>query len=231
MNLDALDGIRRKMNLSTMSKPALIGVAAVLVVVAVVIAGRLLGAATTNDFQITKGEQAQGSAHALEVSLSASGSSSSAASATIFIHVAGAVTNPGLCELESGARMADAIQAAGGFTDDAIPESVNLARTLTDGEQVFVSSQQEGDQPSSEPRLTSPGNSQGSAVSAGLGLVNINKADVVELTSLPGVGEATAQKIVADRDANGTFKAIEDLKRVSGIGDKKYESLKDLICV
>ena len=230
MNLDAFEGVRRKMSLSTMSKPALIGIAAVLVMVAVVVAGRLFGAATTTDFQITKGGDIQESAVTHRASSSVSVSSSSA-NATLFVHVTGAVVSPGLYELETGARMADAVQAAGGFAGDAVPESVNLARPLSDGEQIIVSSRDEAAAASVDNRQYHADAESSEVAASSKGLVNINKADASELTTLPGVGEATARKIVDDRTENGGFKTIEDLKRVSGIGDKKFESIRDLICV
>jgi len=230
MNLDALKGIKRKMGLSTMSKPALIGVAAVLVLVAVVVAGRLFGAATSTGFQITKGGEIQESAFAQHAPTSTAASSSSA-HATLFVHATGAVVNPGLYELDAGARMADAVQAAGGFAEDAVPESVNLARPLSDGEQIYVSSRDEVAAASVDDRPYYADAASHDTPASSNGLVNINKADANELTTLPGIGEATAQKIVADRTENGAFKTIEDLKRVSGIGDKKFESIRDLICV
>lgn len=234
MDLDTFESIKRKLNLSTMSKPALIGVAAVLALVAVVIVGRLIGAATTTDFQIMKGGGQQ--AHA-QIEQTVSGESQDSEEArTIFVHVTGAVNNPGLCELEEGARVYDAVQACGGFAEDASPESINLARSLSDGEQVNVATCEEvaqlgagGTQSSTSVQGSLQG-STGNALTSSH-LVNINTADAVELTTLPGIGEATAAKIVSDRQANGAFKDVNDLKRVAGIGDKKLEGLRDLICV
>ena len=151
--------------------------------------------------------------------------SEDASSSCIYVHVGGAVVNPGMYALSNGARVDDAIKAAGGFAEGAAVDSLNLARQLSDGEQIIVSTV--------VPNASgAQGADAGSAsASANSGLVNINTASVKDLTALPGIGEATAKKIVADREANGAFKTKEDLKRVSGIGDKKYESLADLICV
>ena len=137
---------------------------------------------------------------------------------TVFVHVGGAVAAPGLYELPEGARVADAVAAAGGLLPDGVQDGVNLARIVTDGEQIVVPS-------AADAAAGAP------AGQATAGKVNINTADAAQLDELPGVGPATAEKIVADREQNGPFATVEDIKRVSGIGDKKYEELADLICV
>ena len=143
---------------------------------------------------------------------------------TIFVHVEGAVAAPGLFELSEDSRVYDAIQAAGGFTEDARHDAVNLARVLTDGEQIIVPTiQTEGGSDDTPSTAASPGTATGK--------VNINTADAATLDTLPGIGASTAAKIVADREANGPFKTIEDLKRVSGIGDKKFTQLEGCITV
>ena len=142
----------------------------------------------------------------------------------IFVHVEGAVAAPGLFELSEGSRVYDAIQAAGGFTEDARHDAVNLARVLTDGEQIIVpTTQTDGGSDTTPATAASPGTATGK--------VNINTADAATLDTLPGIGASTAAKIVADREANGPFKTIEDLKRVSGIGDKKFTQLEGCITV
>lgn len=148
----------------------------------------------------------------------------------IVVDVAGAVASPGVVELKDGARVADALGAAGGLAEDADLTSVNRAARLTDGQRVYV------------PRVgeqVAPVEGDGSAGAAGEGTqstatgqaVNINTAGLAELDALPGVGPATAQAIIDDREANGPFTAPEDLMRVSGIGEKKFEKLKSSICV
>lgn len=148
----------------------------------------------------------------------------------IVVDVAGAVASPGVVELKDGARVADALGAAGGLAEDADLTSVNRAARLTDGQRVYV------------PRVgeqVAPVEGDGSAGAAGEGtqstatgqVVNINTAGLAELDALPGVGPATAQAIIDDREANGPFTAPEDLMRVSGIGKKKFEKLKSSICV
>ncbi|MGV8876153.1 MAG: helix-hairpin-helix domain-containing protein [Rhodoglobus sp.] len=135
---------------------------------------------------------------------------------TVVVHVTGAVEKPGLYELGSGARVVDAIAAAGGFTATADRETLNLARLLTDGEQFSV------------PEI-------GEVAQAGAGVsdsrVNLNTADAAALDTLPRIGPAMAARIVAWRDANGPFVTIDDLRNVSGFGDKTFEGLRELITV
>ena len=143
--------------------------------------------------------------------------------ASIYVHVTGSVVAPGLYELPEGARVAEAVDAAGGFAEGAATESINLARVLFDGEQIAVASV--------ESLSAETNGGQGAPAAVSDGKVNINTADATELDSITGVGPSTAEKIIADREANGPYQAIEDLKRVSGIGDKKFESMRDEICV
>ncbi len=150
---------------------------------------------------------------------------------TLLVHIGGCVEAAGVYELPAGARIADAVAAAQGFTDDAAPDAVNLARPLSDGERVIVPSvrEYEGLQ---EGGLWEPdGDADDAAPSQAGGKVNINTATAAQLESLPGVGPATAQKIVASRQSEGPFGCCEDLMRVSGIGQKKYDGLAELICV
>ena len=149
----------------------------------------------------------------------------------VFVHVAGAVMRPGVYELPLGARVADALGAAGGALDSAVPDAVNLARVLADGERIHIPTADEvaagvaGD-------AAFDGGATGqvaSGTSSAGGVVDINTATAAELEQLPGVGPATAQKIVDDREKNGPFAAPEDLMRVPGIGPKKFEAMKDLV--
>lgn len=147
--------------------------------------------------------------------------------ASVVVHVTGSVRHSGVYELQAGTRVSDAVEAAGGLLPDAMPERVNLARVLTDGEQVHIPDE---DEPVPGPGVA--GATAGGAGGAGAtSLVNLNTADAAALDTLPGVGPSTAEKIVADREANGPFGSIEDLGRVSGIGPKKLEQLRDLVCI
>ncbi|WP_022883928.1 helix-hairpin-helix domain-containing protein [Glaciibacter superstes] len=149
-----------------------------------------------------------------------------AAGAIIFVHVLGAVSRPGLFELHEGARVMDAVAAAGGLLDTADPGGVNLARVLSDGEQLTVPAIGEV-APGAAPGGAAPGaGGDGSAT-----VVNLNTATVGDLETLPRIGPTLAQRIIDYRDANGRFGSIDDLRNVSGIGDKTFDGLKDLITV
>lgn len=154
---------------------------------------------------------------------------------TVVVHVIGEVNNPGVVTLPEGSRIIDAINMAGGKTEEADLSKINLAYIVEDGTQIYI------------PRINENLN-QVNLISDGAGVgvvitdsnveenevnakVNINTASKEKLETLPGVGETTAQKIIDYREANGKFKTIEDIKNVSGIGDSKYESLKDKITV
>lgn len=140
----------------------------------------------------------------------------------IQVHVAGEVNKPGVYKLDAGSRIMDAVNAAGGFTSKADQNSLNLAKVLEDGEQILINS--------TEP-ASNPSTSDSNSSSSNNGKVNINTADLATLQTLSGVGPSTAQKIIDYRNANGKFKTIEDLKKVSGIGEKTFEKFKDKICV
>ncbi len=162
------------------------------------------------------------------------GTASAAQPVRLSVHVVGEVANPGLYEVDAGSRVQAAIDAAGGFTNDANQGSVNLAREIVDGEQIVVASKNAsaaGASGAGSAGTASSGTSASGASGASGGLVNINTADIAGLSSLSGIGEATAKKIIADREKNGPFKTTKDITRVSGIGDKKYEAIKDSITV
>jgi competence protein ComEA len=147
----------------------------------------------------------------------------SAAPSALVVHVAGAVTRPGVYRLDSSARVDDAVSAAGGVTADADLDAVNLAAKVSDGDRVFVP--RKGEVP---PSVSPVGPSQTSAPS---GPVNLNRATLEELETLPGIGPATAQAIIAWRREHGAFQSVQDLLQVRGIGPAKLESLRDLVTV
>jgi len=144
----------------------------------------------------------------------------------IVVHVAGAVLYPGLYSIPAGSRIGDAISAAGGGLETAALDALNLARILADGEQVYVLTVEQVES-GTGPGGAAPASSGSS--SASRDVININRATAAELESLPGVGPATAQKIVDDRESNGPFAAPEDLMRVPGIGAKKFESMREFV--
>lgn len=161
---------------------------------------------------------------------SSSGGSREQAAALVVVHVDGAVAAPGVYVLAEGSRVNDAVLAAGGLTEEADTSTTNLAAPVTDGAKVHVPTEGELAAPVAVGEDSSGAVSPGSG-SATSGLVNINTAASAELQTLSGVGEATAQSIIEDRESNGPFASPEDLMRVSGIGEKKFAKIKDHICV
>ncbi len=137
----------------------------------------------------------------------------------ICVYVCGAVNNPGVVVLPLGSRCNDALEAVGGFAENAALEAVNLAEYLTDGEKIFFPTRDEY-----EAAKEAEESSQS-------GLVNINSAGLESLCTLPGIGEAKAKAIIAYREANGTFTAIEDIMLVPGIKESAYSQIHDLITV
>ena len=139
----------------------------------------------------------------------------------IFIQVAGAVKNPGVYELKTGARVYSAIEAAGGLLDDADDSDINQASVLEDGQKIYVYTVEE--------KLKEQETSTEAAIDDGL--VDINKATEGELTTLPGIGQNKASQIVEYRQSNGAFTSIDDIKNVSGIGDGIFKQINSLIKV
>lgn len=148
----------------------------------------------------------------------------------VWVHVCGAVRHPGVYEVRAGGRVADAVEAAGGMLPEAVASSVNLARPVADGEQILVPDEDDPPVPVSAAPAGSASAAAASAAAAGA-KVNVNTADAAALDTLPGVGPSTAGKILAEREANGPFASVDDLTRVSGIGPKKLELLRELVCV
>ena len=132
---------------------------------------------------------------------------------TIVVYITGAVQNPGVIDIPEDSRVIDAINAAGGLTSSADLEAINMAQRVKDG-------QHENDNRIAAKKPTSTRKNS---------LVNINTADESELISLPGIGPATAKKIIDYRENNGAFIEIEDIKKVRGIGQSKFENMKDFI--
>jgi competence protein ComEA len=141
----------------------------------------------------------------------------------LVVYITGAVPRPGVYALPKGARVQDAISAAGGFLAEAEKSEINLAALIEDGEKIDIP-YLEG----ASPILATPGPT---VVAVTTELVNINTASSAELDSLPGIGPTTAQKIIEYREQNGPFISTEDIINVSGIGTGTYERIKDLITV
>lgn len=152
-------------------------------------------------------------------------------SATIFVHVAGEVKNPGMVELGANERVAKAIELAGGATENAQLDSINLAKKCEDGEQITVPSKVTAESSGTASSDSSSSQASSASSSSSNGKVNINTADATGLQQISGIGPSKAQKIIAYREQNGKFKSVEDLTNVSGIGEKTLASIKDQICV
>ena len=149
-------------------------------------------------------------------------------SAKIYVHVAGEVKNPGMVELESDERVAVAIEKAGGATENAQLDSINLAKKCEDGEQISVPSKVSTETSGVSSAETADATTSSTSNN---GKVNINTADASGLQQISGIGPSKAQKIITYREQNGKFKSVEDLTNVSGIGEKTLASIKDQICV
>lgn len=156
---------------------------------------------------------------------------------TIVVHITGEVNYPGVVVLKEGARVVDAIEAGGGETDKADLSSLNLAYMLSDGEKIYVPNKEETSQESQEREYITSAKadseqSENGAKSTGTNFkININTAKQEELTQITGVGESTAKKIIEYRTQNGKFKSIEDIKNIPGIGDSKFNAMKEEITV
>ncbi len=151
----------------------------------------------------------------------------------IVVYITGEVKNWGVVELNKGARIIDAVDKAGGFTENADQGKVNLAYILSDGVKIYIPSKNQeinteyiikesGDNVVTEENEMPNTNNQ---------LVNINNATQTELETLPGIGPSIALKIISHREENGKFSNIDEIKNVSGIGENKFERIKELICV
>lgn len=148
----------------------------------------------------------------------------------VAVHVIGAVPRPGLYEFADGARVQDAIDAAGGLLASANVDAVNLAALLVDGEQLNIP-YSDGAAPTEPPTALELPGSPTETTSENTDLININTASLEELDSLPGIGPTTAQRIIDYRTENGPFTTIDQIMDVSGIGPATYDEIKNLITV
>ena len=149
----------------------------------------------------------------------------------IQVYVCGAVRQSKVIELPLGSRVNDAVQLVGGFLEEADINQLNLAAFIEDGEKIYVpriGETQEEIQLNTGEFLSDKGIG---GIDKGTGKMNINKASLQELDQLPGIGPAIAQSIIDYRETTGGFKAIEDIKNIPKIGEKRYEQIKDLIIV
>lgn len=157
-------------------------------------------------------------------------SKKSSSAAEVYVDVDGAVASPGVYRLKEGARVSQAIDAAGGLTAEADVAGLNRASKVTDGQKIYVPTVGE-QQAAAVTGGADSGASPASGAGASSGLVNINTASAAELQTLSGIGPSMAQSIIDERTQNGAFASVDDLMRVSGIGVKKLAKIKDCICV
>lgn len=219
--LDDVDSLKAKVGIGSTSPLVLFGLSAVIIAVVLSIGFMAWGSFTSSGIVVEHSEKSPQSQEY-----------ESSSSQLIYVHIAGEVSNPGMYELKHDARVSDAIDTAGGLTENADQLSINLARQVTDGEQIVVQTYIEAEPGNSKSTDASdsglPSSSNTEVLSS---KVNINTASASELITLDGIGESTAAKIIAYRQANGSFASIEEIKKVSGIGDRKYEAIKDRITV
>ncbi len=147
---------------------------------------------------------------------------------TIKAYICGEVKNPGVYEIEDGARIIDLLELAGGQDENACLEIVNLAQTVVDGQRIYIPSQEEISGGNYLFFASNYLNDYNSSVNR---TININTANLKELELLPGIGPVTANNIIEYRNKNGLFKMKEEIKNVTGIGEKKYEEIKQSISI
>ncbi len=155
---------------------------------------------------------------------------------TILVHITGAVEKNGVVKVKENARINDAIEAAGGITEEADLSDVNLAYIITDGQKIYIPKKADKLEVEKKQEIVTENSGNNiikgeTNAEVGKRLIDINKAGLEELMSLQGIGEATAWKILEYRTVNGRYKTIEDIKNVTGIGDAKFNAIKNFITV
>ena len=148
---------------------------------------------------------------------------------TIFVDVCGAVISPGVYEINADSRVFQVIEAAGGFLPEAASSTVNQAQPVSDGQQIYVPTQEEAEE-GALPAAIQPAD-PGSETTDANGVVNINTADAAALKSLSGIGDAKAQAILTYREEHGFFSSIEEIMQVPGIKESTFSAIKDKIAV
>ena len=234
--ISSSESMRSKAHATDLGTPVVVGLLVLAVLGVVLIGGNVISIAATAPFawESSTGELlSSGDSENVSSMRSSSSEEASVKPELVYVFVSGSVKSPGVYALPSDARVGDAVSAAGGFTDEAATEYNNLARVVVDGEQIHVPTSEEvaqGQDLLQSGAATRSGATPGFAAGES-NLVNINTADSALLETLPGIGPATAQKIIASRESEGPFASTDELMRISGIGDKKYAAIKDLICV
>ncbi len=161
----------------------------------------------------------------------AAASGAKGAPATLAVHVAGAVTHPGVVELHGGARVIDAVEAVGGALAEGDLDRLNLAAKVTDGERVYVARVGQADPGAALAGTGGASATDGGGTATTGGTVNLNTATQAQLEELPGIGPTYAESIIAERQRRGGFTSVNDLRSVRGIGDKRFAELAPLVSV
>jgi len=196
----------------------LLAIGAVLALVALGVVWAVAGRGSTAELNLPRAQPVE----------SAATVAPSTTSGSVVVHVAGAVLRPGLVQLPAGARVADALSAAGGARPDADLDRLNLAALCVDGARVYVPAL---GQPAVPPVDGATANGGAAASSPDAGPLDLNTATEAELDALPGIGPSTAAAIVAHRDAEGPYRSVDDLDEVRGIGPARLEQLRELVTV
>lgn len=150
----------------------------------------------------------------------------------IIVHVSGAVKSEGIVELEEESRIVNAIEKAGGLKENACIKDINLASRVEDGEKIYIPTNEEYTKLENNNQNNDLiENSSQKSITNKTNKININTATQSELETLPGIGSATALKIITYRNENGKFKTIEDIKKVKGIGENKFKEIKNFIVI
>ena len=238
---ESSESIKSRFYLQKNKKALVMGSAVLLVLIALLGAFSFIASSQQGEFSIQKADNEQ-TAQASEHQENQAEQTKQTEENEVVIHIAGAVHNPDLYTLPAQSRVEDAIKAAGGLLKDAYTQEINRARKLEDGEQIYIPTEKELREQAKEtaPKQaetnnsssTKPSTSKSSpANSEGKQQVNINTATKSELESLPGIGPAMAERIIEDRTTQGSFNKKEDLKRIRGIGEKKFAKLEKHISV
>lgn len=215
------DSVKGRLRLGGINSKAMAGIAAVLLIAGAVVAFNVAGSGTSEPLTVQKADASETQAP----------EEAPVEPARICVHVDGCVASPGIVYVDEGSRVADAVQAAGGMTEDASSAGMNLARVLQDGEQVVVPSAAQAAQAQAAEGGSQAAGASAQAGAATSGKVNINTASAAELQTLSGIGPSKAQKIVDHRLSSGPFESVDGLTEVSGIGEKTLESIRDQVCV
>ena len=235
-NGSKLNGVFRRLG----RRPHLFTLMVVCVLVAILVVGAGIAMANKSSITIDRGSSVSGTTGAAssdsasvesDVEVDKKSSDKNKDTDEVVVDVSGAVVSPSVVCLSEGDRIDDAITACGGLSDDADIDGVNRASVLVDGQKVYIPHRGEAQDSTMVDGVQVAQGASAEASSGSSGLVNIDSASSEELQTLSGVGPSTAQAIIDERTQNGAFATVDDLMRVSGIGEKKLAKIKDSICV